>query len=249
MILSLIPILYLFCQIPTTTATCQSFTPQPFNASTNTNAFTTTDRSCIVSPIVNCSNLPNQTPPGQLLGNETMRCRSDQCHVSVPADYYLRVNRTLSISVGPDQEQAIFDLVRPEFGNELSTTDLDRTGIWPVTQVSTCVNESIAAWWIYTAIYSCVEGNLTGCDAGRRDPAEGTFIRACGIRVLPNGNRLAGGVLSVATGNGVNSTPAPANATENGSGVVSGAGRGIDGGFEMAFFVVVGLVMWLNLGM
>lgn len=107
----------------------------------------------------------------------------------------------------------------------------------------------MAAYWSYTAIYSCVEGNLTECDAGRGDPAEGTFIRACGIRVLPNGNRFAGGVLSVVNVNGVDSTPAPANATEDGNGAANGSGRGVDSGFEMASLFVIGMVMWSNLGL
>lgn len=247
MTLHLIPILYLLSLTSTVTAKCQSFQPQYLNDRLTEYAFTATQRSFVASAVVNCSTAPGQTVPGQFTGNETIRCESNQCWLSTPSNYYIRVNRTLSIAVDAATEENIFELARPSFGEALRTTDTNATGIWPASGASTCINESMAAYWIYSPVYSCVEGNLTGCEAGGY-PSDGTFVRVCGVRTGTSGNRLAGGVLSIVQTNGVESQPAPPNATEDFP-ATGGASPGLRAELGVILSFVAGLVVFLNLGL
>lgn len=247
MTLHLIPILYLLSLTSTVTAKCQSFQPQYLNDRLTEYAFTATQRSFVASAVVNCSTAPGQTVPGQFTGNETMRCASNQCYLSVPPDYYVRVNRTLSIAVDAATEEDIFELVRSSFGDALGRTDLSATGVWPASQAATCINESMAAYWSFSPIYSCVEGNLTGCEAGGY-PSDGTFVRACGVRGSTTGNRLTGGELSVVMAYGFENQPAPPNATEDVP-ATGGSSRGLRAELGIVLPFVVGLVVFLNLGL
>ena len=132
----------------------------------------------------------------------------------MPGSYEVRLNRTLNVTTSSsDVADGVFDLIEDlgyfETGERVN---LDQTWVYSTSQVSTCLEQGEAGWWGFTPTLRCVDGTLSGCDAEKGDPADGTAIRACGVAMYQDG--WADGTLAVVKTNGLEvDRPPPANAT------------------------------------
>ena len=134
----------------------------------------------------------------------TDRCDSDQCLLPTTPHLYIRLNRTLSVTVSDEITEFIFDEVVTTVNRELEESnhtssiftgsppenldedfdwvDFNATSVWPSQNggiASICLNQSQAAHWSLMPIRVCVNGTASGCDG----LDENVAIEACGTAV------------------------------------------------------------------
>ena len=145
----------------------------------------------------------------------TNTCNITQCSLYIPEGYQARVNRSINGSISSvDVADGIFSLIKDmgsfQLGDE--RINIKQSWVYPVSQVSTCLNPGMAGYWGFMPTLRCVDGTLSGCDPSDGDPDDGTAVRACAVSTLVNG--IVDGTLSVVQEAGlVEERPPPANAT------------------------------------
>lgn len=134
--------------------------------------------------------------------NWTNRCERTQCLLPTTRFLYMRLNRTLSVTVPDGVADLIFDEAiatvnreldnhtsslfsgeRPENGyDDFDWVDFNATSVWPSENggiASICLNQSQAAYWDFSPIRVCVNGTARGCDGLDED----VTVEACGVAV------------------------------------------------------------------
>ena len=127
------------------------------------------------------------------------------------------MNRTLNTTTsGVKIEDGIFELIDGlgYFGSP-SRVDLNQSWVYPLSHVSACFDEGVAAWWAFTPTLRCVDGVLPGCKANEGDPVDCATVRTWGVGVLTNG--VVDGTIEFVVGTGVETETALPNANFDGS--------------------------------
>lgn len=162
------------------------------------------DISVQVSETLKCDADPQSRNRFPESGAVVNNCDQDQCLLPNDRNLYMRLNRTLSISVPGEVEEFIFDQAittvnreLEESGHTSSTSggnrpenlyenfdwvDFNETSVW-ATQDSgvayMCLNQSQAAHWAFIPTMVCVNGTTSGCDGLDDDEV----VEACGVAV------------------------------------------------------------------
>lgn len=214
--------------LPAALADCNSFEPITQPGQTNVTFTTTSTPSTYrISAIANCSEGGvNTNFPSDLFNS----CNSTQCALGVQSDFHLRLNRTLNNPTGAgtantiynttsDVEASLFDLARPLFENQ-DGINFNTSSVYNINNggTQTCLDEGEAGYWVFSPIYHCVDGTLSGCD-GDNYPADETVLRFCAPGV--SRGALSGldlvvpdGIKTVVRCGGCDDTVAPPNATQ-----------------------------------
>lgn len=148
-------------------------------------------------------------------------CDSDQCWLPGAPGLYVRLNRTLNVTVPEDVEEFIFGEVitavnrelndsnhtssafsndRPEtmqeYNEDFDWVDFNATSVWPTQQsgiVSKCLDRGEAGYWTMDAVWVCVDAVTSGCNGLDADVA----VAACGLAARwGNRNDLSASLLS-----------------------------------------------------